>query len=79
MVILRGAQTQFDQSWVIMDMCFFCHQAIENEDEYILVGLVQDEVAELVPAHQDCPSLGSDHVEFFGLLEPHPLGMAQTV
>ena len=37
-----------------MDTCFFCNKAIENEDDYILIGLVQDEVAELVPAHQDC-------------------------
>ena len=37
-----------------MDTCFFCNEAIENEDEYILIGLVQDEAAELVPAHQDC-------------------------
>ena len=45
-----------------MDTCFFCHQAIENEDEYILIGLVQDQVAELVPAHQDCapPVLSGD-------------------
>jgi hypothetical protein len=26
-----------------MDTCFFCNEAIENEDEYILIGLVQDE------------------------------------
>jgi hypothetical protein len=61
-----------------MDTCFFCHQAIENEDEYILIGLVQDEVAELVPAHQDCANSRSDHVELFGLLESRPLGMAQS-
>jgi hypothetical protein len=29
-----------------MDTCVLCHQAIENEDEYILIGLVQDQVAE---------------------------------
>ena len=28
----------------MMDTCFLCHQAIENEDEYILIGLVQDEL-----------------------------------
>ena len=28
-----------------MDTCFFCNEAIENEDEYILIGLVQDEAA----------------------------------
>jgi hypothetical protein len=61
-----------------MDTCFFCNKAIENEDEYILIGLVQDEAAELVPAHQDCANSRSDHVELFGLLEPRPLGMAQT-
>ena len=75
-----GAQGQgkvkFDQSEVIMNTCFFCKKAIENEDEYILIGLVQDEVAELVPAHQNCADLGSDHVELFGLLESRPLGMA---
>jgi hypothetical protein len=70
------AETQFDQSEVIMDTCFFCHQAIENEDEYVLIGLVQDEVAELVPAHQDCANSRSDHVELFGLLESRPFGMA---
>jgi len=60
---LRDAreQTEFDQSEVIMDTCFFCNEAIENEDDYILIGLVQDEAAELVPAHQDCASLRSDH------------------
>jgi hypothetical protein len=57
-----------------MDTCVLCHQAIENEDEYILIGLVQDEVARLVPAHQDCVNLGSDHVEFFGVLESRPPG-----
>jgi hypothetical protein len=72
----RRAQTQFDQSDVIMDTCFFCHQAIENEDDYVLIGLVQDEVAELVPAHQDCADSRSDHVELFGQLESRPLGMA---
>jgi hypothetical protein len=51
-----------------MDTCFFCNKAIENEDEYILIGLVQDEVAELVPAHQDC---GSDHVEVFSATAAH--------
>jgi hypothetical protein len=59
-----------------MNTCFFCNKAIENEDDYILIGLVQDEAAELAPAHQDCASLRSDHVELFGLLEPRPLGMA---
>ena len=59
-----------------MDTCFFCSKAIENEDEYILIGLVQDEVAELMPARQDCANLGSDHVELFDLLESRPLGMA---
>ena len=60
---LRDAreQTEFDQSEVIMDTCFFCNEAIENEDDYILIGVVQDEAAELVPAHQDCASLRSDH------------------
>jgi hypothetical protein len=61
-----------------MDTCFFCKKGIENEDEYILIGLVQDEVAELVPAHQDCADLGSDHVELFGLLESPPAGMASS-
>ena len=61
-----------------MDTCFFCNKAIENEDDYILIGLVQDEAAELVPAHQDCASLRSDHVELFGLLESRPFGMAQS-
>jgi hypothetical protein len=61
-----------------MDACFFCHQAIENDDEYILIGLVKDEVVELVPAHQDCANLGSDHVELFGLLESPPPGMASS-
>ena len=56
-----------------MDTCFFCRQVIENEDDYILIGLVQDEVAELVPAHQDSANLRSDHVEVFGLLESRPL------
>ena len=28
----------------------------KNEEDYILIGLVQDEVAELVPPHQDCTS-----------------------
>jgi hypothetical protein len=37
-----------------MDTCCFCNEAIENKDEYILIGLVQDEVSELVPAHQNC-------------------------
>jgi hypothetical protein len=55
-----------------MDTCFFCHQAIENEDEYILIGLVEDEVVELVPAHQDCADSGSDHVEPFGQRESRP-------
>ena len=43
---LRDAreQTEFDQSEVIMDTCFFCNGAIENEDDYILIGLVQDEL-----------------------------------
>ena len=27
-----------------MDTCFFCNEAIENEDDYILIGLVQDEL-----------------------------------
>jgi hypothetical protein len=61
-----------------MDTCFFCNEAIENEDDYILIGLVQDEAAELVPAHQDCASLRSDHVELFGLLESPPAGMAAS-
>jgi hypothetical protein len=52
------AQAQFDQSEVIMDTCFLCNKAIESEDDYILIGLVHDEVAELVPAHQDCANLG---------------------
>jgi hypothetical protein len=56
--------TQLDQSKVIMDTCFFCHQPIENEDEYILIELIKDEVAELVPAHQDCPNSRSDHASF---------------
>jgi len=64
-----------DQSEVIMDTCFFCNKAIENEDDYMLIGLVQDEAAELVLAHQDCAGLRSDHVELFGLLESRPLGM----
>jgi hypothetical protein len=63
---------------MIMDTCFFCHQAIENEDEYILIGLVPDEAAELVPAHQACANLRSHHVELFGLLESRPFGMAQS-
>jgi hypothetical protein len=62
----------------MMDKCFFCDKAIENEDEYILFGLVQDEAAELVPAHQDCASSRSDHVELFGLLESPPPGMASS-
>jgi len=37
------AQTRFDQSAMIMDTRFFCNEAIENEDEYILIGLVRDE------------------------------------
>jgi hypothetical protein len=61
-----------------MDSCFFCNESIENEDDYILIGLVQNEVAELVPAHQDCANLGSDHVELFGLLESPPAGMASS-
>jgi hypothetical protein len=60
----------------MMDTCFLCHQAIENEDEYILIGLIQDEIAELVPAHQDCADSRSDHVELFGLLESRTLRMA---
>jgi hypothetical protein len=40
--------------------------------------LVQDEVAELVPAHQDCANSRSDHVELFGLLESPPPGMASS-
>jgi hypothetical protein len=72
------AQAQFDQSEVIMDTCFLCNKAIESEDDYILIGLVHDEVAELVPAHQDCANLGSDHVEPFGLLESPPFGMASS-
>jgi hypothetical protein len=59
-----------------MDTCFFCHQVIENEDENILIGLVEDDVSELVPAHQDCANSRSDHVELFGLLESRPFGMA---
>ena len=58
-----------------MDTCFFCHQAIENEDEHILTGLAQDEVIELVPAHQDCADPRSDHVEpdaLLGDLAPDP-------
>jgi hypothetical protein len=69
-------QSEFDQSEVIMDICFLCNKAIENEDDYVLIGLVQDEVAELVPAHQDCANSRSDHVELFDLLESRPLGMA---
>jgi hypothetical protein len=61
-----------------MDSCFFCNEAIENEDGYILIGLVQDEVAELVPAHQACANSRSDHVELFGLLESPPPGMASS-
>ena len=61
-----------------MDTCFFCSKAIENEDEYILIGLVQDEAAELVPAHQNCASLRSDHVELFGLLESPPPEMGSS-
>jgi hypothetical protein len=61
-----------------MDTCFVCHESIENEDEYILIGLVEDDVAELVPAHQDCANLGSDHVEFFGVLESRSFGMAHA-
>jgi hypothetical protein len=60
-----------------MDIRFFCNKAIENEDEYVLTGLVQDEVAELVPAHQDCANSRSDHVELFGLLESRPFGCAR--
>ena len=71
-------QSEFSQSKMIMDTCFFCHQAIENEDECILIGLVQDEVAELVPAHRDCADSRSDHVELFGLLESPPFGMASS-
>ena len=59
-----------------MDTCFFCNKTIENEDDYILIGLVQEDVAELVPAHQDCANSRSDHVELFDLLESRPLGMA---
>jgi hypothetical protein len=59
-----------------MDTCFLCNKEIENEDDYILIGLVQDEVAELVPAHQGCANSRSDHVELFDLLESRPLGMA---
>jgi hypothetical protein len=70
------AQTLVDQSEVILDTCFCCHQAIENEDDYILIGLVEDEVAELVPVHQDCANSRSDDVELFGLLESRPFGMA---
>ena len=73
---MSRAQTRFDQSEVLMDTCFFCHQAIENEDEYILIGLVRDQVAELAPAHQDCADSRSDHVELFGLLESRPSGVA---
>jgi len=69
-------QSELGHSEVIMDTCFVCHEAIENEDEYVLIGLVQDEVAELVPAHQDCANSRSDHVELFGLLESRPFGMA---
>ena len=58
---------------MIMDKCFFCNKAIENEDDYILIGLIQDEVAELVPAHQDCADSGNDHVKISGLLESRPL------
>jgi hypothetical protein len=61
-----------------MDFCFFGNEAIENEDDYILIGLVQNEAAELVPAHQDCASLRSNHVELFGLLESPPPGMASS-
>ena len=77
---LRDAreQTELDQCEVIMNTCFFCNKAIENENDYILIGLVQDEAAELVPAHQDCASLRSDHVELFGLLESPPPGMASS-
>ena len=60
-----------------MDTCLcLCCEAIENENDYLLIGLVQHEVAELVPAHQDCASSRSDHVELFGLLESRPPGMA---
>jgi hypothetical protein len=59
-----------------MDNCFFCNRAIENEDEYILIGLVEDDIVELVPAHQDCANSRSDHVELFSLLESTPPGMA---
>jgi hypothetical protein len=59
-----------------MDTCFLCNKEIENENDYILIGLVQDEAAELVPAHQDCANSRSDDVELFGLLESRPLGMA---
>ena len=61
-----------------MDTCFFCNEAIENEDDYILIGLVQDEVAELVPVHQDCADSRSDHVELFGLPQSPPSGMASS-
>ena len=71
----RG-QTELNQSELIMDTCFFCNKTIENEDDYILIGLVQEDVAELVPAHQDCANSRSDHVELFGLLESRPFGMA---
>jgi hypothetical protein len=62
----------------MMNICFLCNKAIDNEDEYILIGLVQDEAAELVPAHQDCASSRSDHVELFALLESPPPGMASS-
>ena len=61
-----------------MDTCFLCNKAIENEDDYILIGLVQDEVAELVPTHQDCADSRNDHVELFGLLESPPPSVASS-
>jgi hypothetical protein len=73
---MSRAQTLVDQSEVIVDTCFICQRAIENEDDYILIGLVGDEVAELVPAHQNCANSRSDDVELFGLLESRPFGMA---
>jgi hypothetical protein len=62
------AQIQFDQSEVNMDSCFFRNEAIKDEDDYILIGLVQDEVAELVPAHEDCANSRNDHVQPDALL-----------
>jgi hypothetical protein len=46
---------------VIMETCFFCNEAIKDDD-YILIDVAgDDDVAELVPAHQDCPNNASDN------------------